>query len=46
MQPKIAVDMSIDIGLGPQEEREERGARVGIDREAGAEIDVIDPDVK
>ena len=42
---KIAVDMSIDIGHRPQEER---GARVGIDQEAEAKINVeiIDPDVK
>jgi hypothetical protein len=31
--------MNIGIGLGPQEERGEREARVGIDQEA-------DPDVK
>jgi hypothetical protein len=35
--------MNIDIGHGPQEER---GAHVGIDREAEADVDVIDPEVK
>ena len=42
---KITVDMSIDIGHGSQGEK---GARVGIDQEAEAKINVeiIDPNVK
>ena len=36
------VDMNIDIGRGPQEER---GARVRINQEAEIE-DVVDPNVK
>ena len=43
MLPKIAIDMSINTGHGPQGER---GARVGIDQEAEAKIDGEDPDVK
>ena len=43
MLARIIVDMNIDIGHGLQEER---GAHVGIDREAEADVDVIDPEVK
>ena len=43
MLPRIVIDMNIDIGHGSQEER---GAHVGIDREAEADVDVIDPEVK
>jgi len=35
--------MNIDIGHGPQEER---GAHVRIDREAEANVDIINPKVK
>ena len=35
--------MNIDIGHGLQEER---GAHVGIDQEAEADVDIIDPEVK
>ena len=35
--------MNIDIGHDFQEER---GAHIGIDREAEADVDVIDPEVK
>ena len=41
MLARIVIDMNIDIGHGPQEER---GAHVRIDQEA--EADVIDPEVK
>ena len=43
MLARIVVDMNIDIGHGLQEER---GVHVRIDREAEADIDVIDPEVK
>ena len=43
MLAKIVIDMNINIGHSLQEER---GAHVGIDQEAEADINVIDPEVK
>ena len=43
MLARIIVDMNIDIDHSSQEER---GAHVGIDREAEADVDVIDPEVR
>ena len=43
MLAKIVIDMNIDIGHSPQEER---GIQVRIDREVEADVNIIDPEVK